>query len=83
MKAYFRAFINYEQDNWAKFLFIAKFAYNNVKNTSIGYMSFKINGGYHPHVFYKEDIDLYFKSKVADELTKKLKNLITICKENL
>ncbi len=45
MEAYLRAFVNFEQNNWARLLPIAKFAYNNTKNASIGYMTFKFNYG--------------------------------------
>ena len=62
---------------------MAEFAYNNTENTSIGYTPFELNCGYHPRVSYKEDVDPCFKSKVADELTEKLRNLITAYRKNL
>ena len=40
IKAYLRAFINFEHNNSSKLLLIVKFAYNNNKNTSTGYISF-------------------------------------------
>ena len=83
MKAYFRAFVNYEQDNWARLLPMAEFAYNNAKHASTGYTSFKLNCGYHPRVSYKEDVNSRSKSKAADELTEKLRNLMAACRENL
>ena len=43
MEAYIRAFINYEQDNWARLLVMVEFAYNNVKYASMGYMLFELN----------------------------------------
>ena len=57
IEAYFRAFVNYEQNNWARLLPIAEFAYNNTKNTSSGYTSFELNCGFYPRVSYKEDVD--------------------------
>ena len=48
IEAYLRAFINFEQNNWAKLLPMAKFAYNNTKKASIGYTFFELNCGYHP-----------------------------------
>ena len=36
IEAYLRAFVNFEQDDWARFLLIAEFAYNNAKNASTG-----------------------------------------------
>ena len=50
MKVYFRAFVNYEQDNWARLLPMAEFAYNNVKYAGIKYTPFEINYRYHPRV---------------------------------
>ena len=76
IKAYFIAFVNYEQDNWTRFLPIVEFAYNNAKHASMGYTPFKLNCGYHLRVFYKEDINPYSKSKATDELTKKLRDLM-------
>ena len=48
MEAYLRAFVNFEQNDWAKLLPMAEFAYNNAKNASTGFTPFKLNCGYHP-----------------------------------
>ncbi len=61
---------------------MTKFAYNNVKNTSTSYMLFELNCGYHPHISYKKDINLYFKLKSANKLSTKLQKLITIYRKN-
>ena len=53
MKAYFRAFVNFEQNNWARLLPMAKFAYNNDKNASTGHTPFELNYGLHPRVSYE------------------------------
>ena len=39
--------------------FIAKFAYNNTKNTNINHLSFELNCRYYFCIFYKEDFDPY------------------------
>ena len=83
IEAYFKAFVNYKKDNWARFLPMAEFAYNDAKHTSMGYMPFELNCGYHPRVSYKEDVDSHFRYKTADELTKELRNLMATCRENL
>ena len=62
---------------------MAEFAYNNPKYADTEYTPFKLNWWYHPCVFYEENVDSYSKSKVADTLTKELKNLIASCRENL
>ena len=51
---------------------MVEFAYNNAKNSCIGYLPFKLNFGYHSCISYKKDINIHFKFKVANELTKKL-----------
>ena len=83
MEAYLRAFVNYEQDNWARLLPMAEFAYNNAKHASTGYTPFELNCGYHPRVSYKEDVDPRSRSKAADELTEELRNLMAACRKNL
>ncbi len=57
IEAYLRAFVNFEQDDWAKLQPMAEFAYNNVKNASTGYTLFKLNCNYHSQASYKEDIN--------------------------
>ena len=72
MEAYLQAFINFEQNDWARLLFMAEFAYNNAKNASTGHTFFEFNCGYHPCVSYKEDLDPRSKSKTAEELSSEL-----------
>ncbi len=83
MKAYLRAFVNWHQSNWTRLLLIAVFAYNNIRNLSIGYTPFKLNCEFHPRVLLKEDVDPYFKLHLANKLADKLKELIEICCQNL
>ena len=40
MEAYLRAFVNFDQNNWAELLSMAEFAFNNVRNASIGHTRF-------------------------------------------
>ena len=82
MEAYLRAFINFKQNNWARLLPIAKFAYNNAKNASTGYTSFELNCNYHPCVSYEKDIDPCSKSKSVDNLANDLKELMAVCRKN-
>ena len=83
MEAYLQAFVNFEQNDWAKLLPIAEFAYNNAKNASTGYTPFELNCGYHPRVSYKEDLDLCSKSRTVEELSSELQELMTVCQQNL
>ena len=57
MEAYFRAFVNFEQNDWTRFPPMAEFAYNNTKNASIGHTPFELDYDYHPWMSYKEDVD--------------------------
>ena len=83
MEAYLRAFVNFKQNDWARLLPIAEFVYNNAKNASTGHMPFELNCGYHSCVFFKEDTDFCFQLKTAKELSSKLRELMTVCWENL
>lgn len=59
---------------------MAKFSYNNAKNTSINYIFFEFNYSHHFYIFYKKDFSSNFKLKIVDKLIKKLKNLIILFK---
>lgn len=83
MKVYLQAFVNWEQNNWARLLLITEVAYNNAKNASTGYTPFEFNCGYHPRVSFEEDTNPRFRSKTAKDLASELKDLMTICQENL
>ena len=83
MEAYFRAFINFEQNDWARLLPMAEFAYNNAKNASTSHTPFVLNCGYHPQMSYEEDVDPRFQSKLIDELSAEFIELMIVCQENL
>ena len=83
MKAYLWVFVNFEQNNWAKLLLMAEFAYNNAKNASTGHTPFELNCGYHPQMSYEEEVNPRSKSKSADELSAELRELMIVCRENL
>ncbi len=57
---------------------MAKFAYNNTKNTSIGYTFFKFNCGFHSQVLFEEDVNSCSRSRLANKLADKLRELIEI-----
>ena len=62
---------------------MAEFAYNNANNASICLTSFKLNCDFYPQAFYKEDINLYSKSKSSNNLATKLTELMAVWRENL
>ncbi len=81
--AYLRVFVDYKQDDWARLLPMAEFAYNNAKNASTGHTPFELNCSFHSQASYEEEVDPRSKSKAADELATKLRELTTLCRENL
>ena len=83
MEPYLRAFINWEQKNWARLLPMAEFTYNNAKNANTGLTPFELNYGFYPQVFFEDDIDLCSRSCFANKLVKELKKLMDICQQNL
>ena len=83
IEAYLRAFVNYEQNDGARLLPIVEFVYNNAKNVSTSHTLFELNCGYHPRVFYEEEVDPRSQSKSAEELATELKELVTECPKNL
>ena len=78
MEAYLGAFVNFEQNDWARFLLMAEFAYN-AKNANTGHMPFELNCGYHFWILYKKEVDSHSKSRSADKLSVKLRELMIVC----
>ena len=83
IEVYLQAFVNFKQNDWARLLLMAEFAYNNVKNASSGYTLFKLNCGYYPRMLYKKDIDPCSWLKIADKLLAELRELMIVCQKNL
>ncbi len=83
MEVYLKAFVNWEQDNWARLLPMAEFAYNNAKNASTGHTPFELNCGYHLRVSFEEDVDPRLRSRSANELAEELRELMEVCCQNL
>ncbi len=80
MEAYLQAFVNYKQNDWARLLPMAEFAYNNAKNASTGHTPFELNCDYHLRASYEEDVNPRSQSKSADELATELRELIAVCR---
>ncbi len=79
MEVYLRAFVNWEQDDWARLLPMTEFAYNNAKNTSTGHNPFKLNCSYHSRVSFEEDVDPRSRSRSANEQAEELRELMEVC----
>lgn len=54
MKAYFKITVKFEKNNQAKFLLMAKFVYNNIKNASTSNIVFEQNNGYYSYVLQEK-----------------------------
>ncbi len=62
---------------------MAEFAYNNAKNASTSHTPFELNCGYHPKVFFEEDVDSRSRSCSVNELAEELRELMEVCYQNL
>ena len=83
MEAYLQAFVNFDQNDWAKLLLMAEFAYNNAKNASTGHTLFELNCGYQPRMSYEEEVNPRSQFRSADEPSTELTELMIVCQENL
>ena len=83
MEVYLRAFVNWEQNNWARVLPMTEFAYNNAKNSSTGHTLFELNYGFYPQVFFEENVKSRSKFCSVNKWAKELKELIDIYQQNL
>ncbi len=83
IEAYLRAFVHWEQDDWARLLSMVEFAYNNTKNTSTGHTPFELNYSYNWRVFFEENVDPHLRSHPINELAEELRELIEVCYQNL
>ena len=81
MEAYLWAFVNFEQNDWARLLPMTEFAYNNAKNASTSRTLFKLNCNYHLQMLNEEEVDSRSKSKSRDKLLAELRELIIVCQE--
>lgn len=75
-RSIFCFFVNWKQNNWARFLLKTKFAYNNFKNASMCHTSFA-------QVSFENEYNIYSRFFLANKLTMKLIELINIYYQNL
>ena len=78
MQAYLQTFVNFKQNNWARLLLIAEFAYNNTKNASTGHTPLELNCEYHLHISFEKVTDPRSQLKTADKLSTKLQKLMIV-----
>ena len=75
LEQYLRAYMNYQQDDWAPLLALAKFMYNNAPNETTRVSPFFINKGYHPNL--ATATDALVPSVRAQQFIAKLDNIHT------
>jgi transposase InsO family protein len=56
MEQYLRAYVNYQQDNWAQYLPLAKFAANNYVSKTTGLSPFFANYGMYPKLDFERNL---------------------------
>ncbi|KAG5642175.1 hypothetical protein H0H81_010734, partial [Sphagnurus paluster] len=49
LEQYLRVYVNYRQTDWATWMTMAEFAYNNRIHAATGYSPFFLNNGRHPY----------------------------------
>ena len=59
------ALVNFKQNDWARLLPMAEFAYNNAKNSSTGHTPFELNCSYHCCVSFKENTNSLLPIKIS------------------
>ena len=57
IEQYLRLFINYHQSDWAEWLALAEFTYNDRKQSATGFSPFYVNHGRHPNKGTEPDFD--------------------------
>jgi hypothetical protein len=69
VKTYLRAFLNYQQNNWAKWLPTAEFQYNDKAHSTTKNSPFFLNYGLHP---WKGNLSVKTSNPSANEFTSEL-----------
>jgi len=71
LKQYLRMYVNHRQNNWAEWLAIAEFAFNNKVHTVTKTSPFQVNYGREPRMGF--DIRKKGKNKKAEEFVREMK----------
>ncbi|SPQ99093.1 unnamed protein product (mitochondrion) [Plasmodiophora brassicae] len=83
LEQYLRTYVNFQQDDWASWLPIAEFAYNDACHSSTGMSPFFANYGYHPAFHDLRPRTSASSNPSADERAEFLHTLRTVLKQNL
>jgi hypothetical protein len=71
IEQYLRIFINQRQDDWAEWLPLAEFAYNNRVHASTRYTPFEMDSGQHPRMGIEPGFET--KREAVEEFTSRIK----------
>jgi len=71
LKQYLRMYVNYRQNNWAEWLAMAEFAFNNKVHTATKTSPFQVNYGREPRMGF--DIRKKEKNEKAEEFVREMK----------
>jgi hypothetical protein len=74
LKQYLKIYVNYQQDNWIKLLFVAEFAYNNNWHNVIKMNSFTILYRNENVSKWENQIQKNFEKKKINDMIQNLKN---------
>ena len=83
LEDYLRCYCNFEQDDWALWLDIAEFAYNDSRHATTGFTPFEVNLGRHPNSGRWPTTGKKGRAPPARELAAKLVNLHQELRERL
>ena len=78
IEIYLQTLVNCEQNDWARLLPIAEYAYNNATIVSTSQIPFELNSKYHPCVSFKNNVNYCSRSRLTEELRKELRDLISV-----
>src|SRR5207302_1046681 len=73
MEQYLRAYVNYQQDDWASWLPMAEFAANNHASETTGVSPFFANHGYDPKMDYLDTPHTQAAERTAGEFIHNMK----------
>lgn len=80
IETYLQDFVNRKENIEAILPSPAEYAYNNIKNVNTGYMFFKLNCSYNPHMFFEDKVNSHLRLLFINKMVKQLRS---ICQQNL
>jgi hypothetical protein len=84
MEQYLRGYVNYQQDDWTRWLTTAEFSYNNSLNKSTGISPFAANYGFNPNAIEAAELaQAHRTSKEPQQILEQLAKLQQATREEL